>query len=298
MVIFYSNVQEEQAAINTPYVKSSSSSTKNYENGKEITLLREYVEKLDGTPNCYDNVQSLLPRLFHPDFYLVTSDENELNYDEFVSLVMTFCQNGCICNIESLKRNEDGTVTVVINNILPGEGGDRTEQRLYFKDSMVVRVELSCVHADQFDSLIGRVKDLPQAHEDEILTKFRAFIGQFDGSPAVLSKAEEVMVDLFDPDVRIHTGDKDDPAKDYHWFVGFVTTFARDGSVARIEELERTDTGLRTVIQNTVKGRDMGSTEQRGILKNGRIVYWEAVPGDEKQFKAMVDHVMFEFDSV
>ena len=80
---------------------------------------------------------------------------------------------------------------------------------------------------------------------------------------------------LFDPDVRIHTGDKHDQSKDYEWFIGFVTNFAREGNVARIEELEMTETGLRTVIHNTVRGRDMGSTEQRGIVKNGHKLEYQ-----------------------
>lgn len=216
-----------------------------------------------------------------------------------------FCQNGGIADLQSVKKNEGGTVTVVINNTFPGDfhGGQAAEQIVHYKDGKIFRVEAIPVDADKFDSMIGRVMDLPKPTsscglqqvrtdgEDNVTKLFRAFIGAFDGSPDAFAKAKPIMDDLFDPDVFCHIDKDGTEGKDYNWFLSFVAKYAENRNVAKIEELERTQTGLRTVIHNTVKGEDMGSTEQRGVVTNGRIVYWEAVPNDEDEYQKMIDRV-------
>ena len=73
--------------------------------------------------------------------------------------------------------------------------------------------------------------------------------------------------------------------RDYDWSKSFLEKFADDGHVSKVKEIELINDGklIRAVVQNIIDGKDLGFTEQAGIVVNNKVILWGAViqDGDE-----------------
>ena len=123
-----------------------------------IQRLREYLAALDGKLDAFERFEKHIDRVLAKDIVWCNDDDGStMNYDEIVaSLRDKYIPNGCYPILESVEENGDGSLTVVINNHLPGEKGDATRQTLYYGDDDLLHKLVSTGLMETF----GRVKEL------------------------------------------------------------------------------------------------------------------------------------------
>ena len=156
-IIRWSAVQDE-ASLNSFDNLVSSVATKADGMVGNIQRLREYLAALDGKPDAFDRFEKHIDRVLAKDVIWCNDDDGStMNYDEIVALLRDkFIPSGCYPVLESVEDNGDGSLTVVINNHLPGEKGDATRQILYYGDDDLLHKLVSTGLIGTFE----RVKEL------------------------------------------------------------------------------------------------------------------------------------------
>lgn len=130
-----------------------------------IQRLRDYLAALDGSPNAWEKFQPHIDRVLARD--IVWEDEmggSRYQYDEIVDLIKNhYIPNGCYPVLESVQENAgDGrSLTVVINNHLPGEKGDATRQTLYYGSDDLIHKLVSA----HFSGTCERIAALPKTDQ-------------------------------------------------------------------------------------------------------------------------------------
>ncbi|KAL9178542.1 hypothetical protein ACHAXT_001880 [Thalassiosira profunda] len=101
-----------------------------------IQRLKDYLKALDGSPDAFSRFEPHIDRVLSKNITWENDEGAKLNYDEVIELIRDrYIPNGCYPTLESVEVNDDGrSLTVVINNHLPGEDGDVTRQVLYYGD--------------------------------------------------------------------------------------------------------------------------------------------------------------------
>jgi hypothetical protein len=156
-IVRWSAVPDE-ASLNSFDILVSSVATKADGMVGNIQRLREYLAALDGKQDAFERFEKHIDRVLAKDIVWCNGDDGStMNYDEIVaSLRDKFIPNGCYPVLESVEDNGDGSLTVVINNHLPGEEGDATRQILYYGDDDLLHKLVSTGLIETF----GRVKEL------------------------------------------------------------------------------------------------------------------------------------------
>lgn len=105
-----------------------------------IQRLRDYLAALDGSPDAFERFEPHIDRVLSKDLVWENDEGEKMNYDEIIELIRDkYIPNGCYPVLDSVEVNEDGrSLTVVINNHLPGEDGDATRQVLYYGDDDLI----------------------------------------------------------------------------------------------------------------------------------------------------------------
>jgi len=271
----------------------------------QVQALYAYFDALDGSPQSCKRALDLFGSLFHRDLqFVISSSETSttaiLSYSDLEALVFNFCRNGGKAKIQSLQQLSSVSLdetrwTAVIHNFLPDKedalvGYDyesSSQQTITFdKDYRICHVVVAG------NPGMKNLVDELESRSDPLLKTFRDFITSFDGTPGAAERARPHVEKLHHPDARLFTG-VDSDAKNVQWLLDFCRSFEQDGNVAILEELERTETGLKAVIRNIVKGVDMGAAPQYGIVNDqDQIIYWQALPGQEFAMQSMVDRVL------
>ena len=156
-IVHWSAVQDE-ASLESFDTLVSSVATKADGMVGNIQRLREYLAALDGKPDAFDRFEKHIDRVLAKDIVWCNDDDGStMNYDEIVvTLRDKFIPSGCYPVLESVVDNGNGSLTVVINNHLPGEKGDATRQVLYYGDDDLLHKLVSTGLIETFE----RVKEL------------------------------------------------------------------------------------------------------------------------------------------
>mmetsp|Transcript_10006 Transcript_10006/g.21625 ORF Transcript_10006/g.21625 Transcript_10006/m.21625 type:complete len:464 (-) Transcript_10006:1541-2932(-) len=256
---------------------------------KKIDQIKEYYAAIDGSTDQINSIMPLLVKLFHPQL-VIESNINTIPYEDFVCLVHKFARNGCVAELVDIHDNDDGSCTVIVNNHLPGENGDVTKQRVFFKDEMIVRITAEETYERKFGAMLDRVSGLStDGLPTDIVDMYARMLNCFDGSDAAFETAEPIIDEIFDANLVVVHGDNS--IMDMAGFKSFASAFSRNHNIAKLEKSERTENGLRIVVRNIVDGVDQGAVEQEGLVENGKIVYWAATPGEESGFDRLVNSV-------
>ena len=101
-----------------------------------IQSLKDYLKALDGSPDAFSRFEPHIDRVLSKNITWENEEGAAMKYDEIVEHIRDkYIPNGCYPVLESVEVNDDGrSLTVVINNHLPGEDGDVTRQVLYYGD--------------------------------------------------------------------------------------------------------------------------------------------------------------------
>merc|ERR1719264_1365879 len=108
--------------------------------------------------------------MFHKEIKVVSNGEAVINgYEDFTNFMETFTSNGCIAELHQVEANHDGTLTIVVNNTLPGEHGDISHRILSYKDDKIVHCDAISTDDIQFGDMLNRVSSLP--HNNDVNTR-------------------------------------------------------------------------------------------------------------------------------
>ena len=125
-----------------------------------IQRLSDYLSALDGSSNAWQKFQPHIDRVLARD--IVWEDGKggkSYDYHEVVDLIKHhYIPNGCRPVLESVEDNGDGSLTVVINNHLPGENGDATHQTLHYGSDDLIHKLVST----EFSDTCKRIMALPK----------------------------------------------------------------------------------------------------------------------------------------
>mmetsp|Transcript_37704 Transcript_37704/g.82620 ORF Transcript_37704/g.82620 Transcript_37704/m.82620 type:complete len:288 (-) Transcript_37704:66-929(-) len=239
---------------------------------EKITMVTEYFACLNGKPDAWERFEPMLRRTVHPDV-VVETNTGDMGYDDLAALVRDkYIPNGCIAELVSVHDNGDGTLTNTVNNHLPGEDGDTTLQKVYFKDGKVIRVTSTV----EFGVMLDRVSalEVPSTLPDigDVAALYREFLQSIDGSSngSKLTGFDEVFDEKF-------TFVTEDGNKDVSFFKSYVEKIASDGQLVRIDDVEVVDSDKIRVKFDVGKRGHFVKVDRIKTVKNGKIVRSEPV---------------------
>lgn len=245
--------------------------------GDVIEKLTAFVSAFDGSDEAYSKARPIMLDVFDEKLILGTA-EGDKDLEFFCQLASKFAADGNQAKVEDVQQTEKG-VKIYIRNTISGRDMGTSEQEGTVKNRKIV----------EWRSMPMEVVSLFK--EDDIAQKYRQFIDAFDGSASAWSNAKPLFEALHSTDLVVIT---EKGNRDYNWSMSFLETFAVNGNISQVVEMERTEEGLRAVVRNIIDGMDIGLTEERGIIKDGKVVLWGATASNETSWQAMIDAVQLK----
>lgn len=258
-----------------------------YETTEQPALLslKEFFSRLDGSR--YEDVTPLMRSIFHPDFKCIL-DDKEIGYHDFIAILTKFTQNGGIAHLEHAREEPDGSVFVIINNVLPKEDGDVTLQRLFYEDEMIVRCEPIGTHKAKFRALLDRLLALPE--EDREIQSLKEYVSKFDGTRNAWENIQPKLGSIFRSDCKLVLDTKE---LNFSGIVEFAHKAAHIGCIRKLEHAYKNcDGSVTLILNNHLPDKDGIITEQTMHFHEGMVIKCEAAPADKMKFSAFVHDVL------
>lgn len=260
-----------------------------YEMTEQPTLLslKEFYSRLDGSRYVWEDVKPLVRSNFHPDFKCIL-DDKEIGYHDFIALLAKFTQNGCIAHLEHAREEHDGSVSVIVNNVLPKEDGDVTLQRLFYEDEMIIRCEPVGTHKAKFRALLDRVLALPE--EDREIQSLKEFISNFDGTHDAWENIQPILSSVFHSDFKLVLDTKE---LNFSGIVKFSHKATQMGCIRKLEHAYKNcDGSVSLILNDHLPDKDGIITEQTMHFRKGMVIKCEAAPADKMKYSAFVHDVL------
>lgn len=210
---------------------------------------------------------------FHPDLVVDLPGNKNLDYGATVDCIQAGLNQGSYADLIKIVDNGDGSATMTISNTLPGLTNDVTSQVAYFQDGKVIRVHAASGDEQQFGNMVSCFQRCVRSNAD-VASRWASMLACFNGSPGAYAKAEPIINEIFSNDLVVNVGSGS--PMNINEFREFAQSFAKQQNVARLEHIQSTSDGFRCVVRNIVDGADQGPVEQRGVVKDGKIVSWWA----------------------
>ena len=251
---------------------------------EKIAMIKEYFACLDGEPDSWARFEPMLRRTVHPDVVIETSNEDDnMGYDDLAALVRDkFIPSGCISELVDIHDKGDGTLTITVNNHLPGEHGDITLQKVYFKDGKVIRVTSTVEFSDMLDRVSALEKASAVKNIDAVVVLYRRFLTSFNGTSSSAAKVNGLFDDLFDESFVLVT---EDGNKEYEDFRSFIISIVTDKQRIRVDAVEAIASNKIKVKFDVGKEDHYVKVDRIATVENGKIVRSEPVANvDDNSF--------------